>query len=58
MDKKKKTHKKGKKISNKSVSTTDKHWPAGCVWTTQGPCSDQPVDRDLWDTPLRCCLAK
>lgn len=36
----------------------DKQWPAGCVWTTRGPCSDQPVDRDLWDTPLRCCLAK
>lgn len=30
----------------------------GCVWTTWGPCSDQPVDRNLWDTPLRCCLAK
>lgn len=36
----------------------DKQWPAGCVWTTRGSCSDQPVDRDLWDTPLRCCLAK
>lgn len=40
------------------MSTWDKQWPTGCVWTTWGPCSDQPVDRDLWDTPLRCCLAK
>ena len=40
------------------MSTWDKQWPTGCVWTTWGPCSDQPVDRNLWDTPLRCCLAK
>lgn len=40
------------------MSTWDKQWPTGCVRTTWGSCSDQPVDRDSWDTPLRCCLAK
>lgn len=46
------------KMTRSYVSTWDKQWPTGCVWTTWGPCSDQPVDRNLWDTPLRCCLAK
>lgn len=52
------TKKKLIKKNNSYVSTWDKQWPTGCVWTTWGPCSDQPVDRNLWDTPLRCCLAK
>lgn len=49
---------KEKEKEQYAVSTWDKQWPTGCVWTTWGPCSDQPVDRNLWDTPLRCCLAK
>lgn len=53
-----KNNPKYKEMSSSSPSTQDRHWPTGCRWTTQGPCSEQPMDKSLWDTPLRCCLAK